>query len=166
MTGRTGGPEDTGESLALRVLLPVPLFCLLGGFVRAHTVEILLAGQRNLAFLPVVPLLWLPLDTVALVVALVLLPARALCVAHRPGPPHLEVLPGHVHPDELRLGPVVTVSLVDARSARLGLGQRADGPLREEFALVRFDFERAAVVAGVPVPLRMRPEIRDTGGRR
>ena len=54
---------------------------------------------------------------------------------------------------------VLAVALVDRLGTVFGILERRNPPQREEFALVRFDLERAALVGRVAIPLRMLAEV-------
>ena len=73
--------------------------------------------------------------------------------------PHLEVLPGHVHPDEIVVSLVLLELLEDSLGRLLGGLERFDGPVRQEFVFVGLDFERALLAASDLVLLGMLAEI-------
>src|ERR671917_2601254 len=78
-----------------------------------------------------------------------------LCVPQTPRPPHLQVLPGDVHPDEISLGAVPEELLVD------GFGRLAGGllilepPKGQQLAFVWLGMEDALLATSNPVLFRM-----------
>src|SRR5215210_319683 len=85
--------------------------------------------------------------------------ALVLGVPPRPGPPHLQVLPGDVHPDEIAFAPVLQELLVDGLRSLPRLVFVFEAPQRQQLTLVRLGVEDTLLATPDPVSLRMFPEV-------
>src|SRR3712207_1568998 len=68
---------------------------------------------------------------------LLLVPSPVPGIAPRPGVPHLQVLPGYVHPDEVALGLIIEEAPVDSFRRLLRRLDILEAPQRQKLALVR-----------------------------